>query len=425
MLFLTYGFTSLVVAGVLARFVFILIPGNSLKTPWGGGSDTPAYVALAQNIVTHREFGYAGQPTAFRPPGYPLLLATFIEIFGARYVAAVRVLQFGEGLVVVLLCASIARQSSGDSAAKATVLIALFLPTLVEMTGEVLTETSATALSAGVVYLLVRHRAERRWLHVAIGSVLVGLGALLRFNLAFLGCFCLWTVIFQQQGRSRWRDAAIVILVPCILISPWTLRNLSVFHRSVVFSTQGGFNALAGVLTPQGRTQPGDTEKIRAAVGWGLPAELETNSSIRSRLPDESEIDRKCQQAAFRAWRETGWSLIPLVLRKLYYFWLSTDQFFWTDALSPIQRDIRRFGVLTYWIVLLLAIPGYFAVRSNRPELASAFLAYFLVVTMLHIPFCMNTRYRVPFIDPVLAILAGVGWSRIAQRIAERPALET
>jgi len=164
---------------------------------------------------------------------------------------------------------------------------------------------------------------------------------------------------------------------------------------------------------------------MREALGWSLPAELETNSLVRSRLPAEPEIDRKCWHAAVHVWQETGWRLVPLTLRKLSYFWLSTDQFFWTGAFSHFQRTLRRFGVLIYWIVLFVAIPGYFAVRSNRRELASAFLAYFLIVTVLHAPFNMNTRYRVQFVDPVLTILAGVGWTQIVQRITVRPALKT
>lgn len=405
--FFRNGFAGLVVVGILARLVFVLIPGNALKAPWSGGGDTGAYVLLAQNIVAHRGFTYAGQPTAFRPPGYPLLLAAFMEVFGKNYVLATRVLQFFEGLFVALLCAAIARTIFGKRAAKATLVIALFLPTLVQMTGEVLTEATAATLTVVFLYFLVQRGEDAHGHSVAGMSVAVGLGAMVRSNLAFLGCVSLWAVFFRQKGRLRLRDAALAVLVPCVLMTPWVWRNLRSFNGSVVFSTQAGFAAMAGVMSPQGRALPGEMENMRAALGWALPSELETNSSIRSRLPTEPEIDRRCWQVTFRVWRETGWRLVLLTLEKLSYFWFSTDQLFGTSGFSRPQRVLRATGVLVYWVVLLLGVVGWVQLRATKSALAQTFLIYALLVTLLHIPFNMNTRYRITFIDPVLVVLGG------------------
>jgi len=104
----TRGFAGLIVTGIFARLVFVLIPGNVLRAQWSGGGDAEAYVLLAQNVVAHRGLTYAGQPTAFRPPGYPLLLAAFMDVFERNYVLAIRLLRFFE----VFLCAAIARTLS-------------------------------------------------------------------------------------------------------------------------------------------------------------------------------------------------------------------------------------------------------------------------------------------------------------------------
>jgi len=404
---LEYGFASLAAIGVLARLVFILIPGNALRTPWSGGGDTAAYVTLAHNIVAHQGFTYAGQPTAFRPPGYPVVLAAFMKAFGRDYVLDVRVFQYFEGLFVAFLCATIARRIFGKEAAKAALVIALFLPTLVEMSGEILTEATATVLTVTFLYFLVRYSDTGHWSSVVGMAVAVGIGALVRSNLAFLGFVSLWVALFRQNSRSKWRDTILAVLVPCILIMPWVWRNHRAFHGSLVFSTQGGYAAVAGILSPQGRAHPGEMEKVEAAVGLPLSAALETNDAVRSRLPAEPEIDRRCWQAAFHVWRETGWRLVPLTLKKLAYFWLSTDQLFWTSGFSRSQRLLRATGVFAYWAVLLLGVAGWFQLRSDRPALAHAFLMYAVLVTLLHIPFNMNTRYRITFMDPMLAVLAG------------------
>ena len=316
----SYGFLILVMAGVLGRLAFIAIPGNALQTPWSGGSDTGAYVLLAQNLLGGKGYAYAGQPTAFRPPGYPLLLAAFMELFGKHYIVAMRGFQFLEGLAIVLLCAAMAGRIFGKTAKKAALLLGLFIPTLVELTDEILTETTAALFTGIFLYFLVRYREKQHW-HFLMGmSIAVGLGSLVRPNLIFLELIALLVVCLQKNGRSRLRDAAVVILAPCILMSPWIIRNLEVFHGRVLFSTEGGPAAATGIIEPQGRSQFGDAEKIKDALGWVLPQGLETNDPSRLLLPSEPEIDRRSWQVAYRLWRESGWDLFPIGLKKVSYF---------------------------------------------------------------------------------------------------------
>jgi hypothetical protein len=36
---------------------------------------------------------------------------------------------------------------------------------------------------------------------------------------------------------------------------------------------------------------------------------------------------------------------------------------------------------------------------------------YAVGFTLLHLPFVMNTRLRIPLMEPLIIVLAGVGWS--------------
>ena len=69
-----------------------------------------------------------------------------------------------------------------------------------------------------------------------------------------------------------------------------------------------------------------------------------------------------------------------------------------------------------YWLVLGLGVVGWLRLRSDEPALAQVLLMYALLVTVLHVPFNMNTRYRVTFMDPMLASLAGSTVLTIATR---------
>jgi 4-amino-4-deoxy-L-arabinose transferase-like glycosyltransferase len=406
---LSYGFLGLVLLGVIIRILVVALPGNELRSPWGGGGDTPAYVLLAQNLASGRGYAYAGQPTAYRAPAYPILLAASMKIFGSEAIAAVRWLQFLAGLLTAYLCSAVAGMIFGRFARRPALVVALFFPTLIIMTGEILTEALATLVSAIFLYSLVRFFKEPSWAILTGLAVMVGLATLLRFNMALFGFVVLWAVISWKIPMPEWRAVALTIFLPALIISPWLIRNYVVFHGAFVLSTESGPAAAMGVLAPQGRARPGDSERLVAALGWLPPMQLETNDPSRNRIGQESDLNRQAWRVNFGLWRETGWGLVPLTLEKLSYFWLSTDQLLSTNSFRPIVRAARSAGVLFYWLLLALGIVGWFKLRVLRPELAHVFLFYAVLVTILHVPFNMNTRLRMPFIDPWLAVLAGAG----------------
>jgi hypothetical protein len=154
---------------------------------------------------------------------------------------------------------------------------------------------------------------------------------------------------------------------------------------------------------------PGDTERLQRHLGWLPPNDIETNDASRYRLPSESVLNRRSWDETFLLWKDAGWRLVPLTLKKFSYFWLSTDQLLSTESFRKNVRIARAGGVVVYWGLLLLACAGWFRLRTRLPAAAHLFLFYCLMVTLLHAPFNMNTRLRVPLIDPLLPVLASGG----------------
>jgi hypothetical protein len=67
-----------------------------------------------------------------------------------------------------------------------------------------------------------------------------------------------------------------------------------------------------------------------------------------------------------------------------------------------------------------MAIFGWFQVRTRNAQLAQTFLLYVTLVTVMHLLFVMNTRLRMPFIDPLLVVLAGIGALTLVSIVAAR-----
>jgi 4-amino-4-deoxy-L-arabinose transferase-like glycosyltransferase len=404
-------FLTAMVLGLILRAGFVLLAGNQHPTFLSGGSDAPAYILLANNLLDHKGFSYAGQPTAFRPPGYPLFVAGAMAVFGHEYLAGLRWLQFFLGLLTAAVCARVALRLFGYEAAWATFVVSLFLPTLTFSTAQVLTECLCALLTA-LFLLFVIHQHENADPRAAVGIGLVaGLELLIRFNAAALPVFAVLSM-FRNRCKQRLilRTAAIVLL-PLLIVLPWFIRNQIVFRGQVLYSTHGGPNAVQGVVSPQGRTQPGDTQKLQAAMGWNL-SQLETNDPKRLVLPSEVELNRHALGVIPNLWRNEGWNAVPLLLQKIADFWLSTDQLLDTKSLSWQERLIRAAGVLSYWVVLAFAVVGLLQLRKNSPDIASMLFVYAAGFTVLHFPFVMNTRLRIPLMDPLVVILAGEGLLR-------------
>lgn len=412
-------FRAAVALGLILRVAFVALPAKDALTFHSGGSDAPSYVLLAQNLLAHLGYGYAGQPSAVRPPGYPLLLVSAMSVFGGNYILALRGLQLLLGILTVAICAAAARQLFGEAAGKASVLIGLFLPTLVFTTAQMLTECLAALLTAVFLRNLVVQCERKDSASAWRMGFAAGLESMVRFNAAALPMFAAFAILRGERvrgskKRTLWKRLAIALGVPVLIVSPWLIRNEIAFHGAVLYSTQSGPNAVQGVLTSQGRTQPGDAEKLRSNLGWELH-QIETNSPERLTLPSEAELDRRALALVPDLWRREGFHAVALLGKKVSDFWLSADQLGGTSSLPRGDRWMRFAGVLAYWFALLLAILGWKTLRQTHPGIAAVLLVYAAGFTLLHLPLVMNTRLRIPLLEPLLVMLAGAGWCRVLE----------
>jgi len=239
--------------------------------------------------------------------------------------------------------------------------------------------------------------------------------SMVRFNAAALPFFAAFAILRGGKNRAMWQRLAVALGVPLLVAAPWLIRNEIAFRGQVLYSTQSGPNAVQGVLTSEGRTQPGDSDKLKRNLGWELH-QIETNNSSRLALPSEAVLDQRALLIVPALWTHEGSHIFSLLGKKVSDFLLSVDQLAGTSSLPPGDRLIRGAGVLAYWLTLLLAICGWWWLRQIKPRIATVLLVYAAGFTLLHLPLVMNTRLRIPLLEPLLVILAGAGWYWIRER---------
>jgi dolichyl-phosphate-mannose-protein mannosyltransferase len=254
-------------AGVLGAAIVVRIH-FALMLPFGetatghleGLNDEPAHFNYIRYLVMHRalpvQTRHVAEPGAFeradfeyyQPPLYYLMCAPLVAVAGDRVgLTLCRALSVVCGLLsLVVLSRVLARLGLGDSARRAGVVFAAWLPVHAYFTSLV----SNDGLS-WLIALLIMHDLLRRagpageapaggiGADVRLG-VLLGLGMLTKSALAvFYPVALLAYAVLGLDRRRVLAGAAIAIGVSLVLAGPWYARNVMVYGSP--FALQVGF----------------------------------------------------------------------------------------------------------------------------------------------------------------------------------------
>jgi 4-amino-4-deoxy-L-arabinose transferase-like glycosyltransferase len=227
-----------------ARLAYVVaFPAGPLET------DAIDYDTIAWNLAQGNGYtNQAGEPTAFRPPVYPLFLAGVYYVAGhnldwVRWIQAL----LGAG-ICVLVCLT-ARRLYDDGSAKLAGLFCALYPPLIIPTSEILTEVLFMLWQGLTVYWMIS-KSGPGW-RFASGLVL-GMTLMTRSILVFFLPFLVGWFMLVRERRAF--VSTIAVLGGVLLVAlPWTVRNYSHFGAVVPLTTHGGlalFNCY--VLPPQG-----------------------------------------------------------------------------------------------------------------------------------------------------------------------------
>ena len=392
-------YRAVMLLGIMLRLGFVLAAGNGAWPRWSAGGDVQAYVTVAGNVVAGQGYTYSGEPTALRPPLYTFLVAACMGVAGRLWPLVLRLVQFLLGLATVFLGARAAKRLWGSPAGPAAALLLLYCPTLVYPTSTVSPEALAAFLVAAVFYCAVEN-LENDW-QPALGGVAIGLATLAKEVVPVLGVP--FVVLYLRRGSLR--ALGMIVLASAVVVSPWALRNYLALGTPTL-STLGGYGLVDALTNPQGRAQAGEASQTRAVLGWGLGDYERNGRSVP--YPPEAQMDAAAKRTWLRIVRaRPGWPLETLPV-KLSWFWLSTDILFYSRWYSPAVRLTRAAMAAVWWGYLLLALLALPRLRGRGENRAFwLFVGWFALVTLVHVPFAMSTRLRIPLADVPVTLLAG------------------
>lgn len=278
---------SLIIAGLviffstLSVFLFVASRHFGLSAPPENGGDCDSYERLGYNLAAGLGYGYcpADQPiiegkaepaaverceagcdagefqlTAYRPPGFPFLIAAVYRFSPLNFLA-VRVLNcVACAAAVTLVSLWLARRYSLTAAALASVTCCID-PRFREFAGSFLTENLATLGLCCFVLAFAGFVESRTFRNAALCGL--SLSALVFVRSFYVAWYpILWIVVAGLLFREVRRGTQTSVqglrmmmsfgLCSLLLVGPWWVRNCIVLNAFMPTGTQGGIGIADG-----------------------------------------------------------------------------------------------------------------------------------------------------------------------------------
>jgi 4-amino-4-deoxy-L-arabinose transferase-like glycosyltransferase len=362
--------------------------------------DANGYWELARHIAHGEEYSiYTPPRRVLRTPGFPLLLAACIRLFGDNIFAAT-LLMASIGTINCGLTWFLARRVSGDAVALIAMSIVAVSPLQIGISIQILSETWFSfwlLLCLLALERTVRSSTNKQLLVWSLLSgVLTGLTTLVRPGwILWTGLSALLVLMFADRTVSiRLRAVACLFLGCWLALLPWAARNHQVTGHWVYTSLWSGPSLYDGL-------HPGAT---------GLSDMTFFDKENVLAHMSEFEMNEHYKQRAWEFARSHPVKTLELAGRKVSRY------------LSPVLNAVGfSYGLLTitclvwYSSFVLVLIMGTISMR-NAPFSLCLLITPFLQFLLVHMVFVGSIRYRLPVEFP-LTIVAANGLASILRLV--------
>lgn len=349
--------------------------------------DERVYVQLAHTLLDHGRYSLDGvNSTAYRPPGYPFLLAAVAASGGG--IVAMRMLGVLALAGTVLLGYRLGVRVHGELAGAVAAVLLAGYPLLVFTAGTLYPQVHALALLLlGLVWALraVEVSGRRRYALATGAGLAWGLMVLavptFAVTVAGIGG---WLLL---RHRAAWPAVVVLGVATALLPAAWSARNAVVLHAFVPVSTNNGINLILG-----------NSEHVTA--GGGRVGDIAAYEERARQLGlGEVQLDRYYRDAALHWIGEHPARAAELYLGKV------VNNFNYHNELATSGQNSRVKDVIsavTFYPLLLLFALRLVRWRRLRP-LERLLIVVVLGNVLLLAIFYTRLRFRVP-LDGVMII---------------------
>lgn len=414
--------------------------GVMLRAPERLVEDRDLYLGIAREMSAGHGFSTPGsdppQATAFRPPLYPiLLLVTGGETccIGVLHLLLAVVMVVATGLAAKRF-AEIDASNSWAPRLMAAGIVAID-PLLVLYSGQPMTETLCSCLSAVLLWVMSANAAESVRFTSGYGwisrSILIGAlwGLCLLARPTYAAAFALWLAgsvvipgAYPRTWSDRLRTGLLTGVTALAVLSPWMIRNWRVLEQPIATTTHGGYTLwLANNPVYYSEVVEGTD------AAWGGDSlnrwQIETNQDMnKQQIRGEVAQDRWQGDKARNFIRQNPGRFMRACLYRATRFWSIWPGRPGESGLPMVVLWSIAGGYAALWFTGLVAITQ--AIQHRRWPMLLATGSLILGFFVVHLVYWTDARMRAP-IMPAIAVLVATEISRSRRRsLLSAPPLE-
>ena len=363
----TLGISLLLLVGI----AYSLMLGDALRF-----SDERDYLRLATNLANAGEYALTeGQPTAYRPPGYPILLAALLSI--GIPIQGMRIANFLMLVTATVLLSRMAQDQTQRPAAAVLPYVVIAYPLFVYTAGALYPQMLAALLLTTFLFTISRPIGTATK-NIVAGLVFGLLLLTLPLYLLLLPAFLLWVIV---RRPIRIRDGLLICLIAGVTTLPWLARNYVTFDVFPLFGTNSG-NVL--LLGNSENTTPNS----------GIQADI---SSYRDQARDLDEVERNrffTERAIDNILNRPGRSATLYMGKFLNWFNVNPNL-----ATTDEQHWLQIFVLAASYAMLigLLLLRLWYTRKWPLSDTEALSLLLYLAAAAAYAIFFTRIRFRVPF----------------------------
>lgn len=418
-----------VLAAVILLAALAIRVAEVQRTSYQPINDASSYLTLASQIAHTGNYstshavgtgaGGTRGPSAYFPPGFPYFLAVVDLVDGhtgpARTplpargtsgglgydpaaVQPARISQGVLGTIVVALIGLVALEAFGPGVALVALVIGAIYPVLVELSAVLVAENLLTAFLLAAIWAALRARRSPnpyRW--IAGAGVLTGLATLAHVNAIVL---VVPLAVAAWRVRPKLASPALLVATAVLALVPWLVRDAVVMHSFIRVTDEDGIT-LVGTYNHHSATDP------QVPYRWHLFLNLPGEQRLIRQAPHltEPQLSARLQDQAFDYIGAHPLSPLEVLYHNTRRLFELEGSRAWKISAASIGLPIAtaRIGVLSFWVLCLLAVGGAFtaAIRRGPKWLWLTPLLLWLSVGLVN---SETPRFREP-IDPFLILL--------------------
>ncbi|HAA74212.1 TPA: hypothetical protein DCE37_03725 [Candidatus Latescibacteria bacterium] len=389
---------------ILAVAVLVRVLVGLERDRWPFSQDEYHWERLGMVYATHGIL--VENPDTYRPPLYPLLLATIYNCFGQVPVIVRMVQAAMAALTCFLVYRAGCRLGNATHSYIAAACAALY-PLWVFVSGMLLAETLLVMLVAGACLATLKLLERVNLTNAAVLGLVLGLGILCKpvgLPWALVVAIGVWIRLKGTPVANRLNVLGAVLCGGLVVITPWIIRNEALTGHRMLMSTNLGMNLLIGHEPRANGTY------VDGRDYWSI------YNRIGGEYPDAISKDAAVAREVGKIIVENPLRSVRLALRKVFLFW------------SSFLHDGPRWARNLHFMVgsCLVLASGFGLYRNRGNDLAWIAISCVVVWTLLHALFFTHPRFRLP-VDLALMPFAGAGLhgvflsikSAVGRRVAE------